>query len=238
MSLARDARLWLRAHRYGLLSTHSRAVAGYPFGSVVPYVLDHEAYPVLLISRLAEHTKNLAGDARVSLLIHEAGEDAANVQAQARVTLIGQAERIENPATIEIIEPRYGRYFPATRGYRTQLDFEFWRIVPVTLRAIAGFAKVHWVSREAYAPPPNTLADDEASILEHMNTDHSHTLRDYCRLQNLDDITSAGMIGIDCDGFDLTADEKSLRFNFDEPVTSAAAIREALIALAQKARAT
>ena len=57
MSLACDARLWLRAHRYGLLSTHSRAVAGYPFGSVVLYVLDHDACPVLLISRLAEHTK-------------------------------------------------------------------------------------------------------------------------------------------------------------------------------------
>jgi heme iron utilization protein len=235
MSLARDARLWLRAHRYGLLSTHSRAVAGYPFGSVVPYVLDHDACPVLLISRLAEHTKNLAGDARVSLLIHEPEEDAANVQAQARVTLLGQAERIENPETIE---PRYERYFPATRGYRTQLDFEFWRINPVTLRAIAGFAKVHWVSREAYAPPPNTLADDEASILEHMNTDHAHTLRDYCRLQNRSNVTNAEMIGIDCDGFDVNADGKSLRFHFDEPVTSATAVREALIALAQKARAS
>jgi putative heme iron utilization protein len=234
MSLARDARLWLRAHRYGLLSTHSRAVAGYPFGSVVPYVLDHEACPLLLISRLAEHTKNLAGDARVSLLIHEPGEDAASVQAQARVTLMGQAERIENP---EQIEPRYERYFPATRGYRTQLDFEFWRIVPVTLRAIAGFAKVHWVSREAYAPPPNTLAADEANILEHMNTDHAHTMIDYCRLQNRRYVKTAEMIGIDCDGFDLNADGKSLRFNFDEPVTSATAIREALITLAQKARA-
>mgnify|MGYP003348909748 FL=1 len=79
MSIARDARLWLRAHRHGLLSTHSRAVEGYPFGSVVPYVLDHDACPVLLISRLAEHTKNLEGDARVSLLINESGAD---VQAQ------------------------------------------------------------------------------------------------------------------------------------------------------------
>lgn len=231
MSLASDARRWLRAHRYGLLSTHSRAVEGYPFGSVVPYVLDHEACPVLLISRLAEHTKNLAGDARVSLLINESGED---VQAQARVTLIGQAQRIEHPETIA---PRFERYFPATRGYRTQLDFEFWRIVPVTLRAIAGFAKVHWVSREAYAPPPHTLAEDELGILEHMNTDHAHTLLDYCRLQGLLNVAAATMIGMDCDGFDLNADDKTLRFNFDEPVSSAEAVRAALIALAQKARA-
>ena len=230
MSLARDARRWLRAHRHGLLSTHSRAVEGYPFGSIVPYVLDHEARPVLLISRLAEHTKNLAGDARVSLLVNEAGED---VQAQARVTLLGKAKRVENP---EAIEPRYERHFPATRGYRADLDFEFWRIVPVTLRAIAGFAKVHWVSREAYAPPPNSLARDETGILEHMNSDHAHTLIDYCRLQNITEAKNVCMIGIDCDGFDVNADGRIVRFDFEAPVASAEAVRAALIALAQKAR--
>lgn len=230
MSLARDARLWLRAHRHGLLSTHSRAVEGYPFGSIVPYVLDHDACPILLISRLAEHTKNLGGDARTSLLIHETGAD---VQAQSRVTLLGKAERIDNP---EAIEARYERYFPATRGYRAQLDFEIWRITPVTVRAIAGFAKVHWVSREAYAPPENSLAIDEAGILEHMNSDHAQALRDYCRLQDRRDVKAAEMIGIDCDGFDLNADGNYLRFNFEEPVTSANATRAALVALAQKAR--
>jgi putative heme iron utilization protein len=236
MSLAQDARRWLRAHRYGLLSTHSRAVEGYPFGSVVPYVLDHAACPVLLVSRLAEHTKNLAADPRVSLLIHqnnEGGDDAANVQAQARVTLLGKAELVADPLTIE---PRYERYFPATAGYRTQLDFEFWRIVPVTLRAIAGFAKVHWVSREAYAPPPNSLADDESSILEHMNTDHAHTLKDYCRLKDIAATGDVSMAGIDCDGFDLNVGGKLTRFDFDAPVTDAAQVRAALIALAQQAR--
>jgi heme iron utilization protein len=235
MSLAQDARCRLRAHRYGLLSTHSRAVDGYPFGSVVPYVLDHDGCPVMLISRLAEHTKNLAADARVSLLIHDAGDDAQNVQAQARVTLLGKAELVADPLTIA---PRYERYFPATQGYRTQLDFEFWRIAPVTLRAIAGFAKVHWVSREAYAPPANTLAEDEPGILDHMNTDHAHTLIDYCRLQSMSGVVTATMIGIDCDGFDLNADGKRIRFDFEAPVTDAQAVRAALVALAQKARST
>ena len=235
MSLARDARRQLRAHRHGMLSTHSRALEGYPFGSVAPYVLDHEACPVLLVSRLAEHTRNLEGDARVSLLIHEAADNAGDVQAQARITLMGKAERMANP---EAIAPRYQRYFPATRGYRTDLDFEFWRIVPVTLRAIAGFANVHWLSREAYAPPANTLAADETGILQHMNSQHAHTLCDYCRLQHRRVIASASMIGIDCDGFDVNADGKILRFEFDgdQPVTGADAAHAALIALAQKAR--
>lgn len=232
MSLARDARLWLRNHRHGMLCTHSQAVSGYPFGSVVPYVLDHEACPVLLISRLAEHTKNLTADARVSLLVHEPG---ANVQAQARVTLIGNAEHMLNP---EAIEARYTRFFPDTAGYRTKLDFDFWRITPVTLRAIAGFAKVHWLSREAYAPPPNTLADGEAAIIEHMNSDHAHSLRDYCRLRDLPDAKVVSMTGIDCDGFDLDADGKPLRFDFDKPVGDAQAARAALVALAHKARAS
>jgi putative heme iron utilization protein len=194
-------------------------------------VLDHDACPVLLVSRLAEHTRNLAADARVSLLVHDATDD---VQAQARVTLMGKAERIAAPETIE---PRYERYFPATRGYHSELDFEFWRIVPVTLRAIAGFANAHWVSREAYAPPANTLAEDEPGILEHMNTDHAHTLRDYCRWRNMPDAKAVTMIGIDCDGFDLNADGKWLRceFSSDVPVTSADTARTALIALAQKA---
>ena len=232
MSLARDARLWLRAHRCGVLCTHSRALEGYPFGSIVPYVLDHEACPVILISRLAEHSTNIEGDARVSLLIHDAGDD---VQAQARVTLMGKAERIANP---DAVEPRYERFFPATRGYRSDLDFDFWRIVPVMLRAIAGFAKVQWVSREDYAPPFNTLADDEPGILDHMNIDHAHTLRDYCRLQNTSRAATISMVGIDCDGFDLNADDKPLRFDFDAPLASAAAVRATLIAFAQKARST
>lgn len=230
MSLAREARCWLHAHRHGLLSTHSRAVEGYPFGSVVPYVLDHQAYPVMLISRLAEHTKNLTADARVSLMVHETGDD---VQAQARVTLLGKAEQVEDPLTIEA---RYERYFPATRGYRTQLDFEFWRIAPVTLRAIAGFAKVHWVSREAYAPPSHTLAESESGMIEHMNADHANALRDYCRLQHIEVKDGVSMIGIDCDGFDLNADGKIVRFEFEETVTDAQSVRAALVALAKKAR--
>lgn len=230
MSLARDARRWLRACRHGLLSTHSQAVRGYPFGSVIPYVLDHEACPVILVSRLAEHTRNMTADPRVSLL---AQTDGANVQAAARVTLLGRAERM---VECSAIARRYQRYFPDTRDYHEQLDFEYWRIVPVTLRVIAGFAKAHWLSREAYAPLPHALPASEPDILAHMNTNHAETLRLYCRSSGMLEVADVEMVGVDCDGFDLRADGAWLRFDFDDIVNDAPQARAALMALAERAR--
>lgn len=231
MSLGLDARRYLRAHRHGILSTNSRALAGYPFGSIVPYVLDRQAAPVILISRLAEHTKNIQADPRVSLLVHESGAD---VQAGARVTLMGQARGIENPHEIK---ERYVRYLPAARDYHDKLDFDFYRIEPVTLRVVAGFGKIHWISREAYTPPVNELAAQENGILTHMNQGHLSNLHDCCRHYHQHTPEKAEMIGIDCDGFDVRADSELLRFDFDPLVTNATQARAALVSMSQQSRA-
>lgn len=230
MSLGTDARRHLRAQRHGVLATLSRAVEGWPFGSVVPYALDAQARPVILTSKLAEHTKNFTADPRVSLLVHESGAD---VQAEARVTLLGKVAPLEREGPAQA---RYLRYFPHAREY-LQLDFDFYRIEPVTLRVVAGFGKIHWVSREAYAPPANALAEREDDILAHMNTDHAQNLRDYCRFIHGRDATQVEMAGIDCDGFDVRADSALLRFAFEHPVTNAQEVRAALVDMAKRARA-
>ena len=95
MSVALDARRLLRKNRFGMLATLSKKFSGHPFGSIIPYILDHDARPVILISTLAEHTKNIENDSRVSLLVHEAG---ANVQAEARIPCLATARacRIRN----------------------------------------------------------------------------------------------------------------------------------------------
>jgi putative heme iron utilization protein len=231
MSLGLEARRHLRAQRHGVLSTLSRALEGYPFGSVVPYVLDQQAVPVILVSRLAEHTKNISADPRVSLLVHEPGAD---VQAGARVTLMGQVHRVENPHGIK---ERYVRFFPAARDYHDKLDFDYYRIEPATLRVVAGFGKIHWISREAYAPPANALAAQENGIIAQMNQDHARNLDDCCRHYHQRRPEKAELIGIDCDGFDVRADSELLRFDFDPPVTDAAQARAALVAMADQSRA-
>jgi putative heme iron utilization protein len=231
MTIASEARRYFRAQRYGVLSTLSLKLGGYPFGTVVPYVLDHAARPVILISTIAEHTKNIDADARVSLLVHEASD---NVQANARLTLIGDAQRL---ADQDSFKPRYLQFFPTHAEYFETHDFFFYAIEPVRIRFIGGFGKIHWVGTQGYTPPANRIQDVEPQILEHMNRDHAHNLRDYCRALHGVEAIMAEMIGIDYDGFDVRADGRLLRFDFNQPVTDAATARAALVELAAQCRA-
>src|SRR6187455_2488825 len=213
MSEGDNARRYLRRFRHGVLSTLSKKFAGYPFGSVVPCVTDHAARPVILISGLAEHTKNIAADARVSLLVRDADIDP---QEGARLTLIGDAR----PAGADgsAIQTRYLRFFPAAERLLALGDFAFFHIEPVALRYIGGFGAIHWITAASYAPPANTLAAIEEDIIAHMNADHAAALRDYCRHAGRQEPASISMVGIDCDGFDVRADAELLRFDFAQPV--------------------
>ena len=224
MNLARQARCLLRARRHAVLSTQSQAVAGYPFGSVVPYVLDAEAAPVILVSRLAEHAKNIAADPRVSLI---AIADGADLQQAARVTYLGRASRLDSPGGME---ERYFRFLPAAREYRSQLDFDFFRIEPVTLRVIAGFAQAHWLSREAYTPAAGDLAAREETLAAELNAGCAERLRELA-CKRTPGVREAGIVGIDCDGFDLQADGDIMRFDFDECVAGAKEAQSRIVAL-------
>ncbi len=227
-----EARRFVRAHRNGVLCTLSKRLDGHPFGSVAPFVLDHDGNPVILISTIAEHTKNILADPRVSLIVHPCAED---MQAAGRVTLVGRAERLPDK---QAFGERYLRYLPQAAGYFAMHDFHFHRIVVEDVRYIGGFGKIHWVRPERYAPPPSpALAEAEEAILAHMNADHAASLRDYCRHVHGVEPAEAVMIGIDCDGFDVRADGHALRFDFDAPVLDAQAARAALVELARRVRA-
>jgi putative heme iron utilization protein len=230
MSEGTEARRYLRRHHAGVLATLSRRLGGYPFGSVVPFVLDHEARPVVLVSRLAEHTKNMVADPRASLLVHDAAED---VQTAARLTLVADAEQISDPAAIA---GRYLRYFPDAQGLLDLGDFAFWRLRAVFVRHIAGFGAIRSITPQSFAPPENHLGDAENEIVAHMNGDHGDALRAYCRHASGVEPAEATLVGIDCDGIDVRADGAWLRIDFAAPVTNTGKAREALAALARAAR--
>lgn len=235
MNHGTEARRHLASCRSGVLSTLSLRHGGHPFGSLVPYVLDHDGRPIVLVSRLAEHTKNIEADARVSLLAHDA---AADPQAGARVTLLGGAAPVDASASAAT---RYQRFFPDSEGLIALGDFSFLAINPLAVRFIKGFGAIHWISAPEYAPPENSLAQSEAEIVSHMNADHARNLHQYCRRVRQGDAAEATMVGIDCDGFDVRALFKHqwelLRFEFEQPVTDAAGARAALVAFARASRA-
>lgn len=148
MTPGEKARRLLRRGRVGALATLSQRLAGHPFATVVPYVPDHAARPLLLISALAEHTKNLRADSRASLMVHAESED---VLAAARVTCAGRATCLADPPPASV--ERYLRYLPKARPLLDFGDFAFYRIEPEALHWVGGSATSSGWQRTPCAPP-------------------------------------------------------------------------------------
>lgn len=240
MNLNLEARKFLRSTHSGILSTHSARFEGYPFGSVAPFVLDHHCQPVILISTLAEHTKNIALNPKVSLLVFAGAED---LQANARLTLLGEASKIFKESDADL-RARYLRYLPQAASYFDMHDFSFYRVHIHQARYIGGFGKMSWLTDvdlfEDIANKEFPLCQQETGIVEHMNADHAENLVHYCRHFHQVTATHAQMLGIDYDGFDVLATTASgnqlLRFDFEQPVYDAQTARVALVAMAKAAR--
>ena len=112
-------------------------------------------------------------------------------------------------------------------------DFSFYRIVPQTSRYIGGFGNIHWIKAEDYAVLPYPLIGQEQDVIAHMNADHQESMRRYCKHYHQFDASAVEMVGMDCDGFDVRADDRLLRFDFAESVLDAQQARQALVALSQ-----
>ena len=231
MTTTNEARQMLRAHRYGVLSTLSKKFDGHPFGSIIPYLVDHDGSLLILISTLAEHTKNILQDPRVSLIAHD--QHNPHIQSQGRVTVIGNAAPEPDHEQTKL---RYQRYFPEAQTYFAMHDFFFYRIRPIAIRHIGGFGRIHWVEMENYAVQPYPLIEQESGVIAHMNSDHQDTMRNYCQHFHQCAVLDVEMLGIDLDGFDVRADGKVLRFDFAQPVIDAQQARTALVEMARVAK--
>lgn len=211
MNNAEEARRMLRAHRYGALSTLSKKFDGYPFGSITPYLTDHDGSLLILISSLAEHTKNIQNDPRVSLITHDQRDP--HIQTQGRVTVVGDAQPEPDREKAGL---RYLRHFPEAQTYFAMHDFSFYRIRPVAVRYIGGFGRIHWVNMENYAvADADKFAQQEEALLAGATAGSSALCR---LLQQRHGVaaTAAQAVGIDCDGLDLYHAGQTWRLDFPE----------------------
>jgi len=228
---AKEARKLLLSEYQAILSTHSVDVKGYPFGSVVPYCLNKAGKPIILISSIAQHTKNILSDPKVSLIATESGTD--DLQTVGRITYIGNAEKL-NDNDNDSME-RYYSYFPQSRGYHRTHDFYFYQIQAVRIRFIGGFGQIYWLEKEEFLLANPFSFEEEKSMIEHMNLDHAEAIKHYCDLYKIQysvDETPV-MVGIDSEGFNLRCGARIHRISFAKPVTTAVEVRKALVEMAK-----
>lgn len=233
MSLHLEAQQFLFSAQKGMLSTHSVKFAGYPFGSVTPFVLNHQGMPIILISSLAEHTKNITENANVSLLVFNNEND---LQANSRLTLLAKAEQTDKNNALT--RARYLRYIPQAESYFDAHDFSFYTLYITHGRYIAGFGKMSWIEGDVFQVPTNPLLTEELGILNHMNVDHVDNLKAYCQHYHRIETVTVTMIGIDRFGFDVRIDsDQQLRFSFPQAINDTQEARAALVAMAKICRA-
>ena len=222
--------LLLKEYR-GVLSTHSAAMPGFPFGSSVPYCLSEEGWPLILISRIAQHTKNLKADPRCSLLVAERGVE--DVQANGRLTVLAEARQLDDASAIDAAAERYYRYFPESRDYHRAHDFDFWVLQPVRWRYIGGFGAIHWLNDVELSNPFARAGGAESGMLEHMNEDHAAAIAHYVERAGLPSAPVAQMVGIDSEGFHLRIGQAIHWQAFPDTCDNPGAVRQALVSMAR-----
>ena len=152
--------------------------------------------------------------------------DTDDVQAQGRVTFVGNAVQADSRDTD--VRERYFRYFPSARQYEHTHGFAFYCLEPVRIRFIGGFGQIFWVEPAEFMTPNPFSPADETRILQHMNRDHADALRGYVGSER------AEMAGIDRDGIDVLSSGRKNRIDFSTPVTTMEEARRALMEMVRR----
>jgi heme iron utilization protein len=232
---ARAVRLLLRRSRQGALAT-LMAGSGDPYCSLVNVASHPDGSPLLLISRLAIHTKNLLADARVSLMLDERAE--GDPLEGSRIMLSGHAEEVASD--LAIVRQRYLNAHPSAEVFVDFKDFSFFRIDLTGTHLVAGFGRIldlkpaQFLTEIADAA---ALLEAEQSAVEHMNTDHKEALGLYATRLLGAEAGDWRCSGLDPDGIDLQAGNRTLRLDFPERATGPGELRKTLVRLAEQVRA-
>jgi heme iron utilization protein len=233
---SRLARSLLRRSRQGALATLMVESHG-PYCSLVNVASHPDASPILLISRLALHTKNILADNRVSLMLDE--RVAGDPLEGARIMLAGRAEEAAGDQA-DILRRRYLNAHPSAEVFVDFKDFSFFRIVPLAAHLVAGFGRIIDLAPAQFLTDigdAGALLEAEQGAVEHMNEDHREAMNLYAtRLLGADSADWA-CTGCDPDGIDMQAGSTTLRLDFPERVTNAGELRKMLVRLAGEARA-
>jgi heme iron utilization protein len=236
-SAAEEARTIAASTNTGTLATLT--TTGDPWASFVTYGL-HGGAPVLCVSNLAEHGRNLAGDPRASIAIVAPVTDSDPL-ANGRITLAGVVGR---PSADELPDVRQAHLdaVPAAKYYVDYSDFTLWVLRVDRVRWVGGYGRMDSATGESYAAAqPDPIKPVAAGAIEHLNADHADSLAAMARtLGGYPDAVSATCNGADRYGLELkvTTDRGAAytRVGYLKPIDSINELRAATVELARRAR--
>lgn len=234
----------LHASRVATLAT--LGPDGAPHASLVTMAVDHDGTPILLLSGLADHTRNLEADARASLLI-DAARALPNPQTGPRVTLMGQAEKVTDADRRERLGRRFLARHPGAALYAGFGDFAFWTVVPQRAHFVGGFARAVWIEDglTRRREDADAFAAIETGAVAHMNADHPDAVVAIARAALAraalgDGGTAWRMTALDAEGVAVRNGDDEMVFHipFDPPLGAPSEVRPRLVEMAERARRT
>lgn len=231
------ARALVRSARLGSLGTLATG-DGTPFASLVSVATMPDGTPLVLISRLALHTRNAEADARASLLVTDGA--IADPLAGARVTLSGRLRPVAGEA-VPLARRRFLARHPSAEGYAAFPDFAFWQLDVQTAHLVGGFGRIHALEAADVLIDPtlgNLFVAGEEGAVAHMNADHRDALALYATVLAGAEPGAWIATGIDPCGIDLMTEDRirAVRVDFPAPATEPGSLRPALVQLARLAR--
>jgi hypothetical protein len=235
-SAPRLARSLLRRSRQGALATLMPG-SGDPYCSLVNVASNWNGSPILLISRLALHTRNILGDPRISLMLDERAE--GDPLEGARIMLAGRAEEAAG-AEEGVLRRRYLNAHPSSEVFVNFKDFSFFKIRPAAAHLVAGFGRIVDLEPGQFLTDisdADALLEAEQGAIEHMNADHREAMNLYATKLLGAEQADWRCTGCDPDGMDMQAGAQTLRLEFPERVVNGTALRKMLVKLAAEARA-
>jgi len=227
------AKTLLREGRSGALATLMTG-SGDPYCSLVNVATTAAGAPILLISRLALHTRNILADARVSLMLEE--RKPGDPLEGARIMLMGTAETSVDAD----VRRRYLARHPDAEMYAGFQDFAFYQVTLKGAHLVAGFGRIVDLTAADLLTDTRdaeTLLAAEPEVIAHMNEDHAEACRLYAvKLLGAPD-GAWRCVGCDPEGIDLQLDRMARRLPFPRQVNSPGVLRQVLKQLADTARA-
>lgn len=202
---------------------------GWPYPSLVLVAFDHDGSPLLLLSTLADHTRNLLADSRVGLLF-DGTAGLAQPLTGARLSVLGRAERSDDPAH----RARYLRRHPDADFYAGFADFAIYRVTVERAHLVAGFGRIHWLSAAELDLPTSApaLAAGETELLDRLNGEgYGPRLAPSTDGDGTGQGASWSLTGVDPEGCDLRRGGYVARVDFEQRIHDPESARLMLDAL-------